>query len=351
MVTQYLDSYNPTDAARKIQEFVNILSNWYVRRSRRRFWKSENDKDKESAYLTLYECLVTVTKLLAPFAPFIAEELYQNLVRTVDVDAPLSVHLAEWPQSNTSQIDTSLSQAMDIAMRISSLGRAARSKAQIKVRQPISEVWVKLRSSDQNGLVHSIEDQVLDELNTKVMELTDNIEDFAEFNIQLNKAQVGPKYGSELPLLTQLVQNHPLPKLLLSIQSGGQIRIGDYELDPTDLRITAEGKSGYSVMYDNGYFVAVNTQLSESLVMEGFTRELVHRVQNLRRSTGLEVSDQIKIYYHSDSRFSKAIEEYTNYINQETLSLELIMVDQDSEKLTDSFKVNELEISIGIHKH
>tara|TARA_B100001123_G_scaffold58258_2_gene62678 strand:+ start:465 stop:3752 length:3288 start_codon:yes stop_codon:yes gene_type:complete len=351
VVTQYLDSYNPTDAARKIQEFVNILSNWYVRRSRRRFWKSENDKDKESAYLTLYECLVTVTKLLAPFAPFIAEELYQNLVRTVDVDAPLSVHLADWPQSDASQINTSLGQAMDIAMRISSLGRAARSKAQIKVRQPISEVWVKLRSSDQNGLVQLIEDQVLDELNTKVLGLTDKTEDFAEFNIQLNKAQVGPKYGGELPRLTQLIQDHPVSELLLSIQSGGQIRIGDYELDPTDFRITAEGKPGYSVMYDNGYFVAVNTQLSESLVMEGFTRELVHRVQNLRRSTGLEVSDQIKIYYHSDSRFSKAIEEYTDYINQETLSLELIKVDRASEQLTESFKVNELEISIGIHKH
>ena len=349
-VTIYLDSYNPTDAARKIQEFVNMLSNWYVRRSRRKFWKSENDGEKQAAYSTLYECLVTVTKLIAPFTPFLAEELYQNLVRNIDENTPTSVHLATWPKSDSSKIDTSLSQAMDIAMRISSLGRAARSKAQIKVRQPVSKIFVKLRSIEQNHFVRLVEDQILEELNAKNLEISKDAHEFADLIVEANKAQLGPKYGNKLPHIIRLLQHQTTSKLLAAIQSGKQVHVAEYTLDPTDLKVTVHGKVGYSVSYENGYFVAIATQLSDPLISEGFTRELVHRLQNLRRNTGLSVSDEIIIYYCANNQLKKMIETHKDYIQQETLSKKLIEEDKDSTHLTDFFEMDNIEIGIGIEK-
>ena len=166
-VERQLEAYNPTDAGRRIQEFVDLLSNWYVRRSRRRFWKSGNDEDKVSAYATLHTCLTTLSKLLAPFTPFVAEEMYQNLVRSVDEDAPESVHLASFPQGSPELVDQPLMESTRLAMRISSMGRGARSRAGIKVRQPLSKVLVRPRVPDEEGYVLRVRSQILDELNVK----------------------------------------------------------------------------------------------------------------------------------------------------------------------------------------
>ncbi len=166
-VTRALDEYDATGAGRKIEEFVDNLSNWYVRRSRRRFWKSENDVDKQSAYTTLYQCLVTLVKLLAPLTPFVAEELYQNLVRPFDKDAPESIHLTDYPLADLSQVDEKLSAAINLVVKVTSLGRAARAKSNLKVRQPLAKVLVKVRTEAEKASLEQMASQVLDELNVK----------------------------------------------------------------------------------------------------------------------------------------------------------------------------------------
>ena len=192
-VTDSLDNYDPTNAGRRIEGFVDVLSNWYVRRSRRRFWKSENDAEKQSAYDTLYGCLVTLSKLIAPFTPFLAEELYRNLVYAVDSSAPESVHLASFPEADESLIDPALNDEARLAMKVSSLGRAARSKAGIKVRQPLASVKVVVRDAgEREGLQRSF-DQVGEELNVKALEFAESPSELYDYKVSANTPLLGPK--------------------------------------------------------------------------------------------------------------------------------------------------------------
>ncbi len=260
-VTEQLEEYDPTSAGRAIQSFVGDLSNWYVRRSRRRFWKSESDADKLAAYHTLHVCLVTLSKLMAPFTPFVAEEMYQNLVRAVDKEAPESVHLAEWPESDASLVDQRLMDETRLIMRVVSLGRAARSKAGIKVRQPLSRVVVKARAASEGRGLKRLESQVIEELNVKALEL-------AEVDGALDGLTV------------------------------------------------AEDESGYAVGLDT----AVTPELAE----EGLARELVHRIQSLRRAAGFDISDHITTYYQGPTRLQAVLQRHGDYVRQETLSEELV---------------------------
>ena len=260
-VTEQLEEYDPTSAGRAIQSFVGDLSNWYVRRSRRRFWKSESDADKLAAYHTLHVCLVTLCKLMAPFTPFVAEEMYQNLVCSVDKEAPESVHLAEWPESDPTQVDQRLMDETRLIMRVVSLGRAARSKAGIKVRQPLSRVVVRARAASEETGLKRLESQLIEELNVKALELAE----------------------------------------------------GDGALDG---RTVAEDESGYAVGLDT----AVTPELAE----EGLARELVHRIQSLRRAAGFDISDRIPTYYQGPPRLQAALQRHGDYVRRETLSEELV---------------------------
>ena len=200
-VDGYLEGYEPTNAGRRLQEFIDQLSNWYVRRSRRRFWKSENDVDKQSGYITLHRCLVTVAKLMAPLAPFVSEEIYQNLVCSMDADAPDSVHLASFPVADKSPIDEPLNDATQLAMRIASMGRSARSKAGLKVRQPLKTLRVIVRNAVEEQQVEDLAEQLIDELNVKkvltyVSESANEV-NFWDWSVTTNMAKVGPKYGAE----------------------------------------------------------------------------------------------------------------------------------------------------------
>ncbi len=256
-----LDGYDPTEAARKIEAFVDELSNWYVRRSRRRFWKSESDADKLAAYNTLYSCLVTLAKLLAPFAPFVAEELYQNLVRAVSADALESVHLTDFPAADEKLIDRDLSLDTRLAIRVSSLGRAARSQAGIKVRQPLAKALVKVGSRREVEGLQRVTPQVLDELNVKGIEIF------------------------------------------------------------TD---TAFERPGYAVAAEGGYAVAVPTEIPAELKTEGAARDIVHRLQTMRRSAGFEIADHIVIYYQGDDYLKQVLDRFAAYIKQETLAREVV---------------------------
>ncbi len=293
-VTNALESYNPTEAGRGIQDFVEDLSNWYVRRSRRRFWKSESDADKLSAYATLYNCLVTLSKLLAPLTPFVAEEIYQNLVRPFYPDEPESVHLAHFPVAELSKVDQQLTEDIHLAMKVSSLGRAARSKAGIKVRQPLAEVKVLTRSSNEWKGLKRVTSQVLEELNVNEMNLL-----------------------------------------------------------PPDRKEEVVDKSGWSVAIDdsNTYWVAIDTHLTPELANEGIAREIVHRLQTMRKKAGFDIADYIVTFYEGSNAIRRVVmtKQYADYIKQETLSRDLsIGIPPDAYQQT--HKIAGEEIVLGVRK-
>jgi isoleucyl-tRNA synthetase len=276
-VTNCLEDYDPTTSGRAIQEFVEDLSNWYVRRSRRRFWQSGADADKLGAYQTLYTCLVTVTRLLAPFTPFVAEAMYRNLVRTADPEAPESVHLAAWPEADASLVDEGLMHDTRLVMRVVSLGRAARSKAGIKVRQPLAEATAFVHNAAQAEGLGRLEGQVLDELNVKQLTVVDTSEAFK------GKTAV----------------EHPTDLLAL-LPEGAAL---------------AEDDAGYAVGLDMG--------ITPELADEGLARELVHRIQNARKAAGFEISDRIAVYYSDSERLRNVFGEHGEYVGAETLADEI----------------------------
>ncbi len=287
-VDRGLEEYNPTDAGRRIQDFVDRLSNWYVRRSRRRFWRSEGDSDKLSAYATLYTCLSTLCKLMAPFTPFIADEMYQNLVRSVDPDAPESVHLAAFPQASPESVDQDLMDATRLAMRVSSMGRGARSRAGIKVRQPLSSVVVKPGRAGEERWLPKVETQILDELNVKEL-----------------------RYGDAA--------------LANDIHQKALLAVGDSQGSPTASQVEAIVQvDGYWAALEGGYMVAIYTHVTPELASEGLARELVHRIQNLRRSAGLDITDRIVAYYQGPDRIRDMLESYGDYVREETLADRLV---------------------------
>ena len=291
-VNNALDNYNPTKAARMIEDFVNALSNWYVRRSRRRFWKSESDADKLAAYTTLYQCLVTLSQLLAPFTPFIAEELYQNLVRSVDAKAEESVHLTDFPVADKTKIDDKLNEDVKLTIKISSLGRAARAKAGIKVRQPLATLMVKANSTEEKEALHRLAHVILEEVNVKE-------------TIMLDSA--------------------------------------DGELH-TDM-------SGYSIASDGGCWVAVKTELTPELVSEGISRELVRRLQNMRRNANFNVADHIITYYQAEGLIKKAVAKFADYIKRETLSQELVDgLPIEEGVYTEKYSIRDNEIILAVKK-
>ena len=283
-----LANYDPTGAGRRIEDFVGYLSKWYVRRSRRRFWKSESDADKLSAYRTLYKCLVTMAKLMAPFAPFMAEELYQNLVVTIFPDAPDSVHLADFPVADEGLIDRQLSDDIRLAMRLSSLGRAARSQAGIKVRQPLAEVVVCLASSAEQASLERVKDQVLEELNVKALRIT------------------GSDVGLDGP--------------------------------------------GFAVSAEAGYTAAISTDITPELAAEGLAREIVHRLQTMRRSADFNIADHITTYYVGDDYVKQVMADFAGYIERETLSRRLVEGAAPEGAFSEGFTLAGHEITLGVAK-
>ena len=327
-VTKDLDGYDPTGAARSIEDFVDDLSNWYVRRSRRRFWKSESDADKLSAYQTLYECLVTLSRLMAPFAPFISEELYQNLVRSADASAPESVHLDQWPTAEAAQIDQSLNADMRLAMRLASLGRAARSRANLKVRQPLDTLMVKLRSPQERAGVQRLMGLTLDELNVKRLEIVERESDLLRYEVRPKVSLLGPKYGRRLPAIRQALAELDPVEVARRVRGDESVPItveGEtIGLLPEEVDVNTVEREGYAVAEEAGYVVGVSRQLTPELVREGLAREIVHRIQGMRKSAGFEITDTIVTYYVAPEPVGQVILDFADYVKQETLSRELV---------------------------
>lgn len=322
-VTDGLEQYDATGTCRLIQEFVDDLSNWYVRRSRRRFWKSESDSDKISAYQTLYEALVTVTKLLAPFTPFVAEELYQNLVRSVDPAAPESVHLCSWPAADEAAIDAGVSFDMAAARRVVELGRAARNAAAVKTRQPLAEVVVALPEAERRA-VEGLREVVLDELNVKDLRVVADEAEMVEYTVKPNLKVLGPKLGKRLGALQAALREADAAALVAEVRTEGSVTLaladGELRLDEGDLLIETGSPEGYRVEREGGRVVALRTAVDDALREEGVARELVHAVQLARKNADLRIEDTIALTLDVPAGLRPVAERFASVIKSETLA-------------------------------
>ena len=327
-VTKALENYDVLGATRPVQEFVEQLSNWYLRRSRRRFWKSESDGDKNAAYATLYECLVALSKLLAPTMPFIADELYLNLVGSAQKDAAESVHLAAWPEFDASVIDEKLNTEMNLVMRLTSLGHAARNKANRKVRQPLSEVAFSVGSLEEERVVKSYTDLLAEELNVKHVRLLNAAGEAVSYSLNPLPRQLGQKYGSLFPQIRKEILAFNAEKTALKLLAGEnlEVNVGGNTLQilPEEVEVRLQAREGYAVASEGAYLAALVTELTPELVAEGLAREFVRRVQDARKAADLDIADRIRLYYIATPTLQLAVESYRDYIMAETLTTDLL---------------------------
>ncbi len=331
-VTDSLEDYDAAEVTRLVDKFVDDLSNWYVRLSRRRFWKpvlsgvegSESDEDKQSAYSTLYEALVTLTKLLAPVMPFMAEDMYQNLVRSVNPDAPESVHLCDWPTADESLIDTRLMEETDAVMKVVRLGRSARSASQMKVRQPLAMVTIKPASKAEREAVERNERLILDELNIKALTLTEDAAGLVSYTIKPNLRTLGPKHGKLLPKISAALAGADGSMIAQKVAAGEAFELpveGEtLTLEPSDVLVETNQPENLASAEEFGTVVAIDTKLTDGLIQEGLVRDLVRSIQNMRKESGFNVDDRITIEYTTDGALSEAIASWADYIRQETLA-------------------------------
>jgi len=350
--TRAMEAYDPTSAGRRIQGFVEDLSNWYVRRSRRRFWKSESDADKLAAYATIYHCLVTLSKLLAPFTPFVAEEIYQNLVRSFYAEEPESVHLAEFPVADLAKVDEQLAADTRLAMKVSSLGRAVRSAAGIKVRQPLAEVIVTVRSESERKSIERVSPQLREELN--VREVKANFIPQGEwaviFQVEPNVQLLRRKYGKEASEVIEALRIADPVDVAGSVIARQNVTIGRYSFSPEEINLVPRSEPGYSALYDGNYILKVATEISPELADEGAARELVHRLQTMRRSAGFDIADYITTYYQGGPTTQRVMLKYGDYIKQETLSLDLVEGVPEEGVYAERPRIAGEEVALGVKR-
>lgn len=349
-VDRAYENYDATGAGRKMEAFVDNLSNWYVRRSRRRFWKSENDADKLAAHATLYDCLITLAKLLAPLVPFLAEEIYQNLVRIPYPNSPESVHLTDFPVPDRTRIDERLSADMDLVIRLASLGRSARSKAGIKVRQPLEKMIVKTRSNSEAETVLRLVPQLQDELNVKSVLAVADESALVDFEIKPNLALLGRKYGRDLGAIRSALAGMNPQEVAAAVRAGRPLDVAGKSLLPEEILVSTKPKAGYAVAEDGGYTVGVSTDILPELAEEGLARELVHRLQTMRRAAGFEIADYIETYYRADEPIRGVVAKFADYIRQETLSRELVPADPPPGAYVETHHIEDGEITLGVKR-
>ncbi|MGA9269685.1 MAG: isoleucine--tRNA ligase [Lutimonas sp.] len=331
-VESYYEDYEPTKAARAIQEFVGEnLSNWYVRLCRRRFWKGEYQEDKISAYQTLYTCLLNVSKLGAPIAPFFMDNLYRDLTKNVSSSEISSVHLAEFPKADASWIDADLERKMQKAQNISSMVLSLRKKEMIKVRQPLQKIMIPVMDEQDRIDIEAVSNLIISEVNVKEVELLDDAAGILVKKIKPNFKVLGPKYGGNMRFVNQAIQSLDNEEIS-RIEKEGQVSIevnGNAEtLLLEEVEISTEDIEGWLVANQGNLTVALDVSINKDLKNEGIARELVNRIQNLRKEKGLEVTDKIRLYVKKDGVVDRAIESNADYIKNETLTRDLILTEE-----------------------
>ena len=315
-----MTEYKVTESARAIQDFTDELSNWYVRRCRERFWGSGMEQDKINAYMTLYTCLVTLAKVSAPFVPFMTEQIYQNLVRNFDKIAPESIHLCDFPVADEKMIDKELEESMEKVLEIVTLGRACRNVSNMKNRQVLSKVYVGMKGTLDEKYYYIIKE----ELNVKEIEFKDDVSEFVSYNVKPNLKTVGPKYGSILPTINQMLRGGDGTAFVKELNETGKVvlEIGDakIELVEEDLLIETTKSEKYISSAENDVTVVLDIELTPELIEEGFVRELISKIQNLRKESGFEVQNHIEIYYSDNKKIGEIIEKNKEQIADETLA-------------------------------
>jgi isoleucyl-tRNA synthetase len=353
-VTKALENYDVLGATRPVQEFVEQLSNWYLRRSRRRFWKSESDADKKAAYETLYECLVTLSKLLAPTMPFIADEMYLNLVGSTQKDVAESVHLAAWPGFDPALIDEKLNSEMNLVMRLTSLGHAARNKANRKVRQPLSEIAFSVGNQEEERVVKGYAEMLADELNVKHVRLLNAAGEAVSYSLNPLPKQLGQKYGSLYPQIRKEIFALNAEKTALQLLAGEAFEVNVdgnlMQILPEEVEVRLQAREGYSVASEGAYMAALVTDLTPELAAEGLAREFVRRVQDARKAADLDIADRIRLYFTATIPLQSAVEGYKEYIMTETLTTEMVNGDPPDGLFTAEDSFDGEKVLIGIQK-
>jgi isoleucyl-tRNA synthetase len=346
-----MDAYDVTKAARAVSDFtIDQLSNWYVRRSRRRFWKSEMNKEKLSAYQTLYECLNTVAKLTSPFAPFIAEEIYRNLNTVTGKEKFESVHLADFPA--VTYREPELEEKMEVAQKVVYLTRAIRAKNNLKVRQPLKRMMVVVEKEKRDAL-GKMRDVILDEVNIKELVVLDDDSEIVNKTAKANFKSIGPKFGKKVKAAAEIIKNFGKEEIK-KLENGENISV---EVDGENLTITRDDVEimshqieGWVVESEEGVTVAIDTELNQNLIEEGLAREFVNRVQNMRKDAGFDVTDKIKITFSGSPDLVKAINNFSDYITNETLAEKLISQQINDGGFRQDWKIADYECSILIEK-
>ncbi len=319
-----LANYRIPEAAKVLDEFVDDMSNWYVRRSRDRFWAKGMEQDKINAYMTLYTALVEICKAAAPMIPFMTEEIYQNLVRSINTEAPESIHLCDFPAVNEAWIDKELEKNMDEVLKIVVMGRACRNSANIKNRQPIGNMYVKA----PNVLSEYFAEIIEDELNVKKVNFTEDVSAYTSYTFKPQLRTVGPKYGKFLGQIQKALAELDGNKAMAELKADGVLALpsvsDDVKLSEEDLLITMTQMEGYVTEGDNTVTVVLDTNLTPELVEEGFVREIISKIQTMRKEAGFEVMDKISIYYHADEKVADIFHKYGNDIMGDVLGTEVV---------------------------
>ena len=361
-VTEALEGYDVLAAGKAIESFVDQLSNWYVRRNRRRFWKAAAGRDKQSAYLTLYECLHTANRLMAPIMPFISEAVHQNLVRGVDATACLSVHMSDWPAPDPEARDDALLAEIDAVQRVVGLGRAARNRSGLRVRQPLSRLLVRTPGETEAAVLARFDAQILEELNVKALEMLAPDAELVGYRIKPNLPRLGKRYGKRIPAIRAALANADAGAVAAAVTAGrtfaveialsggrisgdagsgagssaeaagGEFVSGGIGLpaeatagetlifEPEDVLVETTSAEGYACAEEGGWLVGLDTALTEALEREGLARELVRTVQEARKQAGLEVSDRITLRIDGSAGVAAALDAYRGYVMEETLA-------------------------------
>ena len=341
VVTDALEAYDVLAAGRAIESFVDQLSNWYVRRNRRRFWKAAAGPDKQAAYLTLYECLHTVNRLMAPIMPFITESVHQNLVRGVDDTACPSVHMSEWPAPDPAARDDALIAEIDIVQRVVGLGRAARNSSRIRVRQPLARLLVRIPDEASAAAIARHEDQIRDELNIKAVERLAPDAELLSYRIKPNLPRIGRRYGRRIPAIRDALATADSSAIAAAVAAGRTFAIDvapssavssgrespagaaggeTLAFEPEDVLVESTSAEGYACAEEGGWLVGLDTSLTEALEREGLARELVRTVQEARKQAGLDVSDRIALRIEGTPEVEAALDAHRDYVMEETLA-------------------------------
>ena len=347
-VDEYLNNYKITETARALQSFTDDMSNWYVRRCRERFWAKGMEQDKINAYMTLYTALITLSKISAPMIPFMTEEIYQNLVRSVDKNAPESIHLTDFPKVNEEFIDKDLEVSMDEVLDIVVLGRAARNSANIKNRQPIGNMYVKAENVLSPFYVEIIED----ELNVKAVEFKDDVEEFVSYSFKPQLKTVGPKYGKLLGKIKEALANLDGHKAMQELNADGALNF-DFDgekvvLGREDLLIETAKNDNFVTEADNKVTVVLDIRLDDALLEEGFVRELISKIQTMRKEAGFEVVDHIVLSQSGNDRIAEIIKKNEAVIKNDTLADEIVY--NNVEGYTKDWNLNGEHTSLGVSK-